>query len=426
MKHLFILVVVFLSLKKTNAQVGIGTNSPNPSAALDISDSTKGILIPRLSTAEREAIANPAEGLMVYQTDGIKGFWYFDGNSWKPIFNSTNNTAVNGGKTTLILTDTITNVQAQVKIATEVGPNTQEIKITGCKNLTSVDLSGITSIVDIFINENPLLTNVNLGNLTECVGGKILVQYCPQLSSLNLHSLKYVSNKFDALVISNTNLTSIVLDSLQKINGDFEISYNPALYNISLNRLTDCGVFTFLYNNNLNNINANNLISCQRISLIDCPQLVSFNLNSVKELKDQSTSLGITRIGLPNLTFNSLANIAGPIYISENSNLVGISFPALKKWSSTGSTWGISSNPNLSSINFDALETIDGNPSISLYFNKLPSSQINYLLNKFVTINPPLHGTYHFSLQNPVAPPTGQGIIDKATLISRGNNVLTD
>jgi len=67
--------------------VGIGTNTPNASAVLEIKDSTKGILIPRMTMTHRNAIQNPAEGLMVYQTDSTKGFWYWDGNNWQAVIN---------------------------------------------------------------------------------------------------------------------------------------------------------------------------------------------------------------------------------------------------------------------------------------------------------------------------------------------------
>jgi hypothetical protein len=92
----------------SNAQnVGIGTTTPHPSAALDISDTSKGILIPRMTMNQRIAIQNPAEGLMVYQTDSIKGYWYFDGTEWKNVStnnNSNNNTGSNNQ--TLIYTTT--------------------------------------------------------------------------------------------------------------------------------------------------------------------------------------------------------------------------------------------------------------------------------------------------------------------------------
>ncbi len=50
----------------TAQNVGIGTTTPNTSAALHINSTTKGLLIPRMSTTERNAIATPAEGLLIY------------------------------------------------------------------------------------------------------------------------------------------------------------------------------------------------------------------------------------------------------------------------------------------------------------------------------------------------------------------------
>jgi len=58
------------------SQVGIGTNSPNASSVLEISSNNKGLLIPRMTQAQRLAIFFPGEGLLVYQTDNTTGFWY--------------------------------------------------------------------------------------------------------------------------------------------------------------------------------------------------------------------------------------------------------------------------------------------------------------------------------------------------------------
>jgi hypothetical protein len=63
-----------------------------------------GILIPRMTATQRTSIASPAEGLMVYQTDGSKGFWYYDGTIWKNVSTSTSTTAVSSGTQTLIYT----------------------------------------------------------------------------------------------------------------------------------------------------------------------------------------------------------------------------------------------------------------------------------------------------------------------------------
>ena len=68
-----------------SAQIGLGTATPNAKAALDITATDKGLLIPRLTEAQRLAISSPPQGLMVYQTDGTAsggaqtGFWYYAG-----------------------------------------------------------------------------------------------------------------------------------------------------------------------------------------------------------------------------------------------------------------------------------------------------------------------------------------------------------
>ncbi|GGH25175.1 hypothetical protein GCM10007423_09190 [Dyadobacter endophyticus] len=68
-----------------NAQVGVGTISPAPTAQLDVQSTSKGLLIPRMLDSERTGIASPATGLLVYQTNGSSGFYYFDGVVWRPL-----------------------------------------------------------------------------------------------------------------------------------------------------------------------------------------------------------------------------------------------------------------------------------------------------------------------------------------------------
>jgi hypothetical protein len=69
--------------------VGIGTNTPNNSAILDLDVTTyaskKGLLIPRMTLAQRNAIASPATGLIIYQTDNVTGFYFYDGAAWAGI-----------------------------------------------------------------------------------------------------------------------------------------------------------------------------------------------------------------------------------------------------------------------------------------------------------------------------------------------------
>src|SRR5688572_25271654 len=83
MKHsiLFILLL-FLSIYVSGQQsIGIGTTSPQSSAILDITSTTKGVLIPRMTSGERGAISSPATGLLVYDTN-TQSFWYRSSTGW--------------------------------------------------------------------------------------------------------------------------------------------------------------------------------------------------------------------------------------------------------------------------------------------------------------------------------------------------------
>src|SRR6188474_1078891 len=68
-KNLVFILLSMIAIIDVNAQsVGIGTLTPHPSAQLDISNTSKGILIPRMTTASILGILNPAKGLMVLDT----------------------------------------------------------------------------------------------------------------------------------------------------------------------------------------------------------------------------------------------------------------------------------------------------------------------------------------------------------------------
>ena len=102
MKYYFLLSVLFiLGLVPAFAQIGIGTTTPAPSAALEVSstDNDKGILIPRISAAQKDAIVNPAEGLLIYQITAPVGFYYYAGTSWKWIANATDLATVGNAAT---------------------------------------------------------------------------------------------------------------------------------------------------------------------------------------------------------------------------------------------------------------------------------------------------------------------------------------
>jgi hypothetical protein len=94
MKRIFqkvILAVIFTltsSLFSQNVGINETGTTPDASAMLDVSATSKGILIPRMTRAQKFLIPSPSNGLLIYQTDDTLGFWYYEKNNWVPLMRS--------------------------------------------------------------------------------------------------------------------------------------------------------------------------------------------------------------------------------------------------------------------------------------------------------------------------------------------------
>ncbi|MFT3908591.1 MAG: hypothetical protein QM737_04150 [Ferruginibacter sp.] len=510
LKKIATLFIFLLLINKTNvnAQVGIGVAPPDPSAMLHVQDTAKGMLIPRMTAAQRAAIPSPAEGLLVYETSDLgKGFWYFTNGQWKSFANSI-------GKATVVLSDTITNAEAQLKIANEVGTATQEIRIMRCSNLTSVDLSMIKTLIEIYVSDNPVLQTLNFSNLTSVDGG-IYINNCPQLHNLVIGALTRVGRTFNGsvgLYINTTDVPIVNLPSLKIVAGGIRIKNDSSLTSISMPQLTNIlGTSSEGLDISSNPVLTTcNFQSLQHVNVLRIqtdPLLASFNLSSLAKVDASFYFSGniITNLSLPalvstgpvfDITGNALTSIQVPsLVIAPSINfygpaLQGISLPVLDSlggFSAKGNSITsisaplarmlgyvftidscasltsisfpsaikandvfISHCPVITSISFPALTTVTGSNGFEVYSNanltsislnnlanfvsvdfymannKLPSSEVNALLHLFVS-HPPLSVNTIFNLkQVPPAPPSGQGIIDKATLAAAPNTVTTD
>ena len=96
MKHVYpviafiILMLPSMIKAQTNTfpstgSAGIGTVTPHASSALEINSITQGLLISRMTLAQRDAIVSPATGLMIYQTNSTPGFYYYNGTAWTAV-----------------------------------------------------------------------------------------------------------------------------------------------------------------------------------------------------------------------------------------------------------------------------------------------------------------------------------------------------
>lgn len=102
------LSIILLFSLICNAQIGIGTTTPNPSSILEISSTSKGLLIPRLTTSERDLIPSPPAGLILFNTTH-NSIEFSNGVHWVHL---------NDNTTTLVNTGTIPSGLGSVGIGT--------------------------------------------------------------------------------------------------------------------------------------------------------------------------------------------------------------------------------------------------------------------------------------------------------------------
>lgn len=87
-KKFFTAAMVTMSVTSFAQSVGINGDgsTPDASAMMDVKSTDKGVLIPRMLMTERDGIANPATGLLIFQTDNTPGFYYNSGTPGAPVW----------------------------------------------------------------------------------------------------------------------------------------------------------------------------------------------------------------------------------------------------------------------------------------------------------------------------------------------------
>ncbi len=331
------------------------------------------------------------------------------------------NVVNSGGKPILFIQGDLTNEQVQAKITAELGLNTQQVVIQNCNALTTLDLSALINGVSVQISENENLQSINLSKLETL--GFLAIGNC---FSLNLLPS---SVKLSCYINGNPLLTSFSLPTITKA-GNIGFSDNITLSSLSFPALQTAESISMWRNTALSTLSFSALQVANGVTLYYNYALTTVNMPSLQSLvglSDGDNGLTISGTGITTLNFQQLRSVES-ISINSNTSLSSVSFPAL----TTSGEIGINNNVNLSSIQLPVWSnrlTQNTDPYIDYDFssNKISSSQINTLLNKLVNLTPSF-STAFISLngQNPPAPPTGQGLIDKANLQSRENQVQTD
>jgi hypothetical protein len=401
----------------------------------------------------------------------------------------------NGGKTYITLTGAVTDAQAAAIMIRDVGPNTQFVTIINTTNLTTVNLSGITELMNLNIQNTTGLTTVNLGHLTK-VYENILIKANQNLASFSAPLLQEAYGNIDIIsngISSSDGLTSVDLGALTTATAErINIESNPALTSVDLGSLVSPPFQNFFLSNNtsltsvdlgnlpsipsgpsfifsgndaLATLNLDNLNSIEGTFIIKYSPLLPLNLNnldtvtgfvrifgttgttfSAQNLKYISGTFWLQGGSLTSIDLDAVTSIDGDFMVAYSDNLTVLklghltsvrgsfnvnSLPSLVSLnlgslSSIAGEFQISDNKNLSSLALSGLASISDGGEINLSQCGFTSAGVNSLLARLVNALPFTGRNINLTTFSSTAPPTGQGITDKNTLISNGNIVTTD
>jgi hypothetical protein len=88
LKTILAALLISASAFAQNVAINSDGTAPDASAMLDVKSTSKGFLPPRMTATQRTTIASPVEGLLVYQTDGTKGLYQYNGTAWSILTSS--------------------------------------------------------------------------------------------------------------------------------------------------------------------------------------------------------------------------------------------------------------------------------------------------------------------------------------------------
>jgi hypothetical protein len=173
MKKIYLLVTIsfVLSLVSSSQNIfpssgaaGIGTTSPHPSSLLDIKSTNKGLLIPRMTKAQRNAISSPATGLMIYQTDIDPTVYWYNGTQWISLWGAARNLS-NLINTTAVNRSLLPGVTNSISLGSS-SKKWKNLFLSGRLTVDSIKMDG--GAIDI--QNGTIIANTLFGNAIEATG----------------------------------------------------------------------------------------------------------------------------------------------------------------------------------------------------------------------------------------------------------------
>lgn len=239
MKKLLYSVAIIATAFTGKAQsVAINSSgaSANASSILDVSSTSKGALLPRMTVAQRNAISSPATGLMIYQTDAGAGMYVYTGSEWKNmsqivdlvVTKTSSQTLPTGGSSVtpddlifnnIVTSPSLSNGTNTASFNTSTGEYT--VGVSGFYNITAVTLQTSTTIAGIpptiLVNGTSVIYGIpqQNGNNPSGTFGRGLVTINYFLTAGDVVKIKVANNSSSAtLPLSTDGTTRLVITKL--------------------------------------------------------------------------------------------------------------------------------------------------------------------------------------------------------------------
>jgi hypothetical protein len=249
-----------------------------------------------------------------------------------------------------------------------------------------------------------------------------------KLTTLTVSSLKSVgvlvgSYNNMSINIQNNGLTGLSFPALTLLSGGLNVDGNVDLTSLTASSLNTAQDITISNNVLLSDLNLSALATLSGgINIQGNTKLTTLTVSSLNSVgtSGSSTSININNNGLTSLSFPELTALTEQFKVTNNTSLKTLNISALSKIPRLDA-----SQNKLSNIIWAS--QIDSWSDINLQSNILPSTEINEILSLLVTAGQSGgNGFVILQTQTPPAPPTGQGITDKNTLIGWYLYVSTD
>jgi hypothetical protein len=200
------------------------TYSPNSSAMLDVKSTTKGLLIPRLTTAQRTAITTPATSLLVFDTN-LNGYYYYNGTTWINLSSGSSSAPFWSYTSPYIYNTTLTDDVG-------IGVNTPLHKLHIRETNTTIDGTDGTFIdIQNYSNTTGVLSGIRFGNNSYNNIFKSGIFY-KSTRSYNRGDLILTNNSTASYTNATTSDARVVLENTGRVmvKGDPNTTLESAIF----------------------------------------------------------------------------------------------------------------------------------------------------------------------------------------------------